>query len=130
MSTELLNAPHDLLTVGPALRYVIETREALLAYETDELAALRFSIILTARWEASGKETPQHRAELRDDLALLRKHYDDKIDELAMSFGVDQAMATKAEVERTVLVPRETEVIDNEAYSTGPRSYTEEDLGI
>ena len=58
--------------MGPASRYVKESREAMLAYETEELAALRFSIILTARWEASDDEDPQQRAELRADLSLLR----------------------------------------------------------
>jgi hypothetical protein len=130
VSTELLHASLDHATIGPASRYVTETREALLAYETEELAALRFSIILTARWEASDKEIPERRAELRDDLKLLRKHYDDKIDELAMTFGVQQAMRTKAEVEQSVVVPRETPIVDDQAYFTEHGSYTEEDLGI
>jgi hypothetical protein len=68
---------------------------------------LRFSIILTARWADSDSESPDRRAELRADLAQLRKHYGDKIDEIAMTFGVDQAMKAKEEVERTVVVPRD-----------------------
>lgn len=107
MSTQILNAPLDVAAVGPASIYIRETRAELLAYETDELAGLRFSIILTARWEGSDSETPDRRAELRADLALLRKHYGDKIDEIAMTFGVEQAMNAKEEVERTVVVPRE-----------------------
>jgi hypothetical protein len=91
--------------MGPASRYIRETREAMLAYEIEELAALRFSIILTARWEASDDEDPQQRAELRADLSLLRRHYGDKIDEMAMTFGVEEAMKAKDEVERTVVVP-------------------------
>lgn len=79
----------------------------MLAYETEELAALRFSIILTARWEASNDEDPQQRAELRADLSLLRRHFDDKIDEMAMTFGVEEAMKSKDRVERTVVVPRD-----------------------
>ncbi len=93
--------------MGPASRYVKESREAMLAYETEELAALRFSIILTARWEASDNEDPQQRAELRADLSLLRRHFDDKIDEIAMTFGVEEAMKAKGEVERTVVAPRD-----------------------
>jgi hypothetical protein len=93
--------------MGPASRSIKESREALLAYETEELAALRFSIILTARWEASDDEDPQQRAELRADLSLLRRHYGDKIDEMAMTFGVEEAMRAKDEVERTVVVPRD-----------------------
>ena len=93
--------------MGPASRYIKETREALLAYETEELAALRFSIILTARWEASNDEDPEQRAELRADLSLLRRHFSDKIDEIAMTFGVEEAMKAKDTVERTVVVPRD-----------------------
>ena len=69
---------------------------------------MRFAIILTARWAASDSESPEHRAELRADLALLRKHYSNKIDEIAMTFGVEQAMKAKEEVERTVVVPRDS----------------------
>lgn len=108
MSTQLLYAPLDAATIGPASGYVRETRDVMLTYETEELAALRFSIILTARWEAADDEDPERRAELRQELALLRKHYGDKIDDLAMTYGVQQAMKTKEEVERTVIVPRET----------------------
>ena len=107
MTTELLNAPLDASMLGPASIYIRETREALLAYETEELGALRFSIILTARWEASDDECPEQRAELRADLALLRRHYDDKVDEIAMTFGVREAMKAKERVERTVRVPRD-----------------------
>lgn len=105
MSTELLHAPLHSSLLGPASRYVKETREAMLAYETEELAALRFSIILTARWEATGDEDPQQRAELRADLSLLRRHFDDKIDEIAMTFGVEEAMKARDTVERSVVVP-------------------------
>ena len=107
MSTELLHAPLHSSLMGPASRYIKETREALLAYETEELAALRFSIILTARWEASDDEDPEQRAELRADLSLLRRHFSDKIDEIAMTFGVEEAMKAKDTVERTVVVPRD-----------------------
>lgn len=127
MSTELLHAPLDLATIGPASRYIQETRVELLDYETEELAALRFSIILTARWAASDHELPERRAELADELALLRKHYGDKIDEIAMTFGVDQAMKTQDEVERTVVVPRNLKPIPTKIDC---KDYTEEDLGF
>jgi len=107
VSTELLHAPLHSLLMGPSSRSIRESREAMLAYETEELAALRFSIILTARWEASDDEDPQQRAELCADLSLLRRHYGDKIDEMAMTFGVEEAMRAKDEVERTVVVPRD-----------------------
>ena len=130
MPTQLLHAPLDLATIGPASRYVLETRDELLTYETEELAAVRFSIILTARWVASDDETPERRAELRSELVLLRKHYGDKVDEIAMTFGVQQAMATQEEVERTVVVPLEVKPIANPKLSAKQREYTEEDLGL
>jgi hypothetical protein len=107
VSTLLLQAPLHSSLMGPASRYMKESREALLAYETEELAALRFSIILTARWEASDDQDSEQRAELRADLSLLRRHYGEKIDELAMTFGVEAAMKAKDNVERTVVVPRD-----------------------
>ena len=130
MSTQLLHAPLDLATIGPASRYVRETRDELLTYETEELAAVRFSIILTARWVASEEETPERRAELREELELLRKHYGDKIDEIAMTFGVQQAIETRDEVERTVIVPVEVKPIANPKHSAKHREYSEEDLGL
>lgn len=128
MSTELLHAPLHSSLMGPASRYVKESREAMLAYEIEELAALRFSIILTARWEASDDEDPQQRAELRADLSLLRRHFGDKIDEMAMTFGVEEAMKAQDRVERTVVVPcdlkplnsqRPEEVSSEESGETG-----------
>ncbi len=130
MSTQLLHAPLDLATIGPASRYIRETRVELLDYETEKLAALRFSIILTARWAASDDEPPERRAELRGELELLRKHYGDKIDEIAMTFGVQQAMQTRDEVERTVVVPVEVKSISKPSRGARHREYTEEDLGL
>ncbi len=127
MSTQVLHAPLDSANIGPASRYIRETRIELLDYETEELAALRFSIILTARWAASGDEPPERRTELRDELELLRQHYGDKIDEIAMTFGIQQAMETQDEVERTVVVPRDVEPIPRKIDG---KDYTEEDLGL
>jgi hypothetical protein len=83
----------------------------MLAYEIAELAALRFSMLLTARWEASDGESAEQRAELRSDLALLHRYYGDKIDDIAMTFGVKEAMNAKDDVERTVVVPGEMKPI-------------------
>ena len=127
MSTQLLHAPLDLAATGPASRYIRETSIELLNYETEELAALRFSIILTARWAASDNESPERRAELCDELALLRRHYGDKIDEIAMTFGVQQAIETQNQVERAVLVPRDAKP---NPMKIGESDYTEEDLGL
>jgi hypothetical protein len=90
---------------GPATRFVQEQREQLLASEMEELAGLRFSIVITAKWEASGEEDPLRREELRLELEDLRARYADKIDRIAMTFGVAQAMQAKEEVERNVTLP-------------------------
>jgi hypothetical protein len=110
VSEHSLQAPLDPASIGPASRYIRESRDVLLAYDIEELAVLRFSIILTARWADSDSEPPPRRAELREELALLRKHFGDKIDEIAMTFGVVSAIKAKEEVERTVIVPTETKV--------------------
>jgi hypothetical protein len=112
----MLHAPLHSSLMGPASRYIKESREAMLAYETEELTALRFSIILTARWEASDDEDPQQRAELRADLSLLRRHFGDKIDEIAMTFGVEEAMKARDTVERTVVVPRDVKPLNIQRY--------------
>jgi hypothetical protein len=90
---------------GPATRFVQQQREQLFASEMEELAGLRFSIIITAKWEASGEEDQQRREELRFELEDLRARYADKIDQIAMTFGVAQAMQAKEEVERNVTMP-------------------------
>ena len=110
LTTELLHAPLDASLLGPASRYIRETREALLAYDAEELAALRFSIILTARLEASEDESPEQRAELRADLELLRRHYGDKIDE--------RTVVAPLEMKPLVIV-RQAEVGREEGGETG-----------
>ncbi len=110
MSTELLHASLDPALIGPASRYINESRDKQLAEGVEELAVLRFCIILTARWEGSEAEDPEQRAELRRELVVLRKQYGDKIDEIAMNFGVAHAMTVKEEVERSVILPREVKV--------------------
>jgi hypothetical protein len=127
VSTQLLHALLDLAVNGPASRYIRETSIELLDYETEELAALRFSIILTARWAASEDEPPERRAELREELELLRQHYGDKVDEIAMTFGVQRAIETQNQVERTVIVPRNVKPIP---IKIDGRNYAEEDLGL
>ncbi len=127
MSAQLLHAPLDFASIGPASRYIRETSIELLEYETEELAALRFSIVLTARWAASDEESPERRAELRDELYLLRKHYGDKVDEIAMTFGIAQAIKTQSEVERSVVVPRDLRPIPTKIKG---KDYTEEELGL
>jgi len=131
MSTQVLHAPLDLANIGPASRYIREMSVELLDHEKELLAALRFSIILTSRWVASEDDTLGRRAELRGELKLLRNHYDDKIDEIAMTFGVQQAMATQIEVERTVVVPIELKPIPMKAGGQGfEDGYAEQDWGL
>ncbi len=98
--------PVETAAIVPAAVFVRLKRETNLAAMTQELAGLRFSIILLARWEASRSVEAANLAELRRELDELRALYFDKIDALAMSFGVQQAMETRASVERSVVVPR------------------------
>jgi len=83
-----------------------------LAVCIEELANLRFTIILTAKWEASATEDVERRDDLRADLVSLRREYSKKIDEIAMTFGVQQAIDAKEEVERSVTVPQSIDLTD------------------
>lgn len=103
MSTAVL----DTAALIPATLYARLKRESNFAAFLEELAGLRFSIVLLARWEASDHVDPENRTELRHELARLRALYFDTIDEMAMVFGVQQAMDAQKEVERTVDVPRD-----------------------
>ncbi len=88
-----------------------EIHAAGLAIAAEELARLRFEVLLTARWE-SGEEDSERRKELLGDLAGLRRLYYDKIDRIAMAFGVVHAMRAQAEVERSVAIPPEPHLIE------------------
>jgi hypothetical protein len=102
-----MSAPaQDMAAIVPAAVYARLRRESNLAAMTQELAGLRFSILLLARWEASRKVDAASLKEMRRELAELRALYFEKIDELAMTFGVQQAMETQRSVERSVVVPR------------------------
>lgn len=98
MSASILDAP----VAVPVTRYVQEG----LAACTEDLARLRFSIVLTAKWEASERGDALHRKELHTDLEQLHGLYFRKIDEIAMNFGVQEAMEAKEKVERAMSVPR------------------------
>ncbi len=98
MSTGILEAPQT-ENVSPALpEDPLETR-------IEKLGEIRFILVLTARWEGSGSIARERRLKLRRDLARLRRQYTDKIDDLARSFGVQQAIDAKERIERTVKVP-------------------------
>jgi hypothetical protein len=97
----------DTAALVPASVHVRLKRATHLAAMTQELTGLRFSIILLARWEAARSVEGVRMVELKRELAELRRLYLDKIDEIAMTFGVEEAMKAKEDVERTVVVPRE-----------------------
>ncbi|MGB6687264.1 MAG: hypothetical protein WBE76_05425 [Terracidiphilus sp.] len=96
----------DAVLIAPNCGYAPNKLKATLTANIDELAGLRFSILITARWEESEDETEEQRAQLRSELDLLRSLYFDKIDQIAMAFGVRSAMRAQQEVERTVILPR------------------------
>jgi hypothetical protein len=102
MSTFLFDA----ISHFPASWYEREKQETNLASFVDDLAVLHFSIVLTAKWEASDSEDEDRRAELREELAQLRHLYDEKLDHIAMTFGVDRAMKAKEEVEGVYRIAR------------------------
>lgn len=101
MSAEMINTA----LIGPASRFAQEKQDSTLAAATEELAGLRFSILLSSAWEASDAVTKRRRGELRTELSRLRGLYLHKVDEIAMSFGVQAAMEAKDEVELTVDLP-------------------------
>jgi hypothetical protein len=101
MTTQFL----DSVSTGCGPWNAHEKQGNLLAASTNELASLRFSIILTARWEAAAFQDLERRNELRAELADLRCQYSQKVDYLAMTFGIQSAMDVKEEVERNVVVP-------------------------
>jgi hypothetical protein len=99
-------SPFDTAALVPAAVFARLKRETNLAAITQELSGLRFSIILLARWEAARTLTAANMAELRRELKEMRRLYNEKIDAMAMTFGVQQAMETQATVERSIMVPR------------------------
>ena len=101
-----LTEAHDPSIAGPASRYVLEHQQASLSDEVEQLAGLRFAIVLSAKWENSGVLSGHARTELQDELRQLRSKFSDKIDEIAMKYGVQAAMVAQAGVEREVTVPK------------------------
>jgi hypothetical protein len=103
----MTTATVDLLSLSPGTCILREKEETTLAGAIEELVRLRFSILLTARWEAAETDDAERRGELRAELVDLRKFYFDEIDQIAMTFGVQQAIDAKDEVERNVILPRD-----------------------
>jgi hypothetical protein len=90
----------------PAARYVHDSRQVSLSDAVEQLASLRFAIVLSARWESSGFLSGHARTELRDELRQLRWKYSHKIDEIAINYGVQAAIDAQEGVEREVVVPK------------------------
>jgi hypothetical protein len=95
----------DAVLTGSDCRRAPNRLKPTLTANIDELAGLRFSILITAKWEESEDETEEQRAQLREELVLLRSLYFDKIDQIAMNFGVRHAIKAQREVERKVNLP-------------------------
>ncbi len=95
----------DEVLICPAFGDDREKKERLLAAHKEELACLRFSVILTAKWVKSGVGDTERRNGLRGELVSLRRSYSHKIDQIAMAFSVQDAMEVQHEVEREVAIP-------------------------
>ena len=104
------NLALEAVSIDPASSVPHNPQAGRLAINIEELAGLRFSILLTAKWEASGEEDLERRIELRNELMQLRSLYFDKIDQIAMTFGVSSAMKAKDEIERSVILPRSSKI--------------------
>ena len=104
MSTAIL----EMSTFDPVIRFIENTPEARLAAEVEELVSLRSFIILKTRWEASEYLNKVHRAELCDELQEVHRLYAQKLDAIAMDFGVAHALEASKDVERRIAVPEGT----------------------
>jgi hypothetical protein len=90
-----------------ATRHARERDQKQLSQRSEELSGLRLAILLTARWEAQETESDERREDLQAELDQLRQQYYRVIDEIAMTYGVSQAMAMLQCVERNVRLPKE-----------------------
>ncbi len=97
----------DAISTCPASRSEREKEETPLAAIINDLAVLRFSIVVTAKWEVAESEDAERRTELRTELSNLRHLYFEKLDQIAMTFGVGPAMKAKEDVEGKFKTSRE-----------------------
>jgi hypothetical protein len=102
------NEARKALSWGLASRYILDRPKDLLAAKTDELAGIHFSVLLTAKWERAEGVSSERRAQLRADLSNLRAIYYDKIDEIAMTFGIQEALDARKSAARAAALPLET----------------------
>jgi hypothetical protein len=94
-------------SLNSAFDCFFDEREARLAAKTGELAGLRLSVLLTAKWELEEGPGTDTRAQLHSELNNFRNLYFDKIDEIAMTFGIQEAIEAKQNVERSIELPVE-----------------------
>jgi hypothetical protein len=94
-------------STDPVIECVFDREEAQYAAKTGELAGLRLSVLLTAKWESEEDAGTDSREQLRAELDHFRNLYFDKIDEIAMTFGIQKAMDAKRNVEHSVELPLE-----------------------
>jgi hypothetical protein len=100
-------ASFDSTSVLPSTRRICEKEQKSLPAKSEELSGLWLAILLTARWEAQETDSQERREDLQAELDQLRLQYYGVIDEIAMNFGVPQAMAMLQAVERNVRLPQE-----------------------
>lgn len=101
MSTFIVDTPSS-WTFDP---FENEASRNLFSSHVREISDLRFKIVLTATWEASKNLPDARRGALKYELRRLRESYMDALDDLAMTFGVDNAIRAQSQVERSVRVP-------------------------
>lgn len=87
-------------------RSLLNRTENSLAARIDELASLRFSLMLAARYADSENQKVGHRDELRARLKVLRRQYSEKIDEIAIGLSATDTMRVLEQVEQNVVIPR------------------------
>lgn len=95
----------DVESIHSVAGCIEKQNKRLLALKRGELAGIRFLIVLTGKWEAWDSLPLGRRADLRTELFNLRALYLDKLDEIALEFGVQTAIEIKDEVEHTVAIP-------------------------
>jgi hypothetical protein len=102
----VLTHPPEFAVEGATTESVVERQHATLVEAIEQLAGLRFAIVLSARWESSEDLELSERNDLREELRMLRTRYSDKIDQIAMTYGVQAAINAKEGVEREVKIPK------------------------
>jgi hypothetical protein len=100
-------ATFDSTSLLSPTKHAREKEQKLLSARSEDLSGLWLAILLTARWEAQETESDERREDLQAELDQLRLQYYGVIDEIAMTFGISQAMAMLESVERNVRLPKE-----------------------